>query len=209
MKTLKNFISESNINEAERASIKDYVLWHYELDDIKDFSYDRFASKSFDDAALKKYFNGDKKAMYDEMLSLMKADKQASIDAQYYRFDDNFTQHKIKISGKTFNALHNERWYAAQDNTHYGNDDSKLTYNEQLDFTAYLRDRLEKEGWLAKLNISTRSRDYRFGGLVYFDHVHGVCSKDDRNIKDLTADGSLTYAEAYEIALSHLKKVYK
>ena len=57
MKDLKTFINESLINEATKGTLRDYMLWHFNIDKVEDLTYDMFAADEFDEKALKKYLD--------------------------------------------------------------------------------------------------------------------------------------------------------
>lgn len=214
MISLTEFINESIINEATKGTLKDYVLWHYNLDDEKDFTFDKFSESDFDAKALKKYFGGDKQAMYDEIVNLMKNDKKIGIDSKYA---GNDVLTKFKAGKFTFNALsnNNSKWHTAREiNTdimRLCSDDTKLGYDNQLLFKEYALYMMDKENILdkvlAKYDLTRRSFKYRCYGLFSFDHVTAYDSLNDSQtpIKDVKSDGSMTFGEAYKALVNYFK----
>lgn len=214
MKTLKDFINESIINEATnvKSTVKDYILWHYNLDDEKDFTFDKFSEKDFDVKALKKYFDNDKEKMYKELVNLMKNDKQIKIDSSW-RGNDILT--KFKADKFTFNALSDngtkwapERALEKFDKTDGG---ATLTSSNQLYFKNWAMSKMDNEGILDKVlkkyDLNRRSFKYRSYGLVGFDHVTAFDTLNDNqnSIKDVKCDGSMTFDEAYDNLLKYYK----
>lgn len=213
MKQLTDFISESLIVEAKKSTLKDYIMWHYELNNENDFTFDKFNDKDFDAKALNKYFDGDKKKMYDEIVNLMKNDKLINIDSSW-RGDDVLT--KFKADKYTFNALSNlgTKWapeYAFGDSRSIANEDESLTYSNQLTFKKWATNKMQEEGLidkaLEKFNCNRRSYNFRSGGLFSFDHVHAYNSIDKRQatIDGLVADGSMTFKDAYDVLVKYFK----
>lgn len=213
MKQLSDFISESLIVEAAKSTLKDYIMWHYELDDEKDFTFDKFNEKDFDAKALKNYFDGDKQRMYDEIVNLMKSDKLINIDSSW-RGNDVLT--KFKADKYTFNALSNlgTKWapeYAFGDSRSIASEDETLTYSNQLTFKKWATNKMQEEGLidkaLEKFNCSKRSYSFRSAGLFSFDHVHAYNCIDNRQatIKGLVADGSMTFKDAYDVLVKYFK----
>lgn len=208
MKSLTNFINESMINEATKGTLRDYMLWHFNLDKVEDLTYDVFAADDFDEKALNKYFNGDKKAMYDAIMPHIKNEKKINIDSQR-KAGKILT--KFKVDKFTINAFKDseEKWHPEREIIDNGaKDKDVLEYHNQLVFKTYALNRMEKEGLLDKF-ANKKSWNFRAYGLFSFDHVTGYdCTSWDKqpNIKGLIADGSLTFGEAYDIVVDYFKK---
>lgn len=213
MKQISEFINESIIVEAQKGTVKDYIMWHYELENENDFTFDKFSEKDFDAKALNKYFDGDKKKMYDELVNLMKNNKLINIDSAW-RGDNVLT--KFKADRYTFNALSNlgTKWapeYVFGDSQNVADEAETLTYSNQLKFKKWATNKMQEEGILDKIldkfNCNKRSYNFRSGGLFSFDHIYAYncIGNNQSTIKGLVADGSMTFKDAYDVLVKYFK----
>lgn len=208
MKTLKNFINENLILEAaEKASLRDYLTWHFNVDKLEDITFAMFAQTDFDPKLLDKKFDGDKRAMYDVLMDVAKSDKPIKITSEY--FCSTKIKTKFKADQYTFNVIlvdRGRKWYPEFNFRNVGKDDNILNYNNQLEFKSYAHYRMNKEGLIS--NELKKDSKFRSNGLFSFDWTSGYDAYGDSqtNIPGLKLDKELTFDDAYKVVVDYFKK---
>lgn len=207
MKSLTEFINESLILEGEgKTSLRDYLLWHFNIDTLEDLTFAMFSQIEFDDKLLDKKFGGDKQAMYDVIMDVAKSDKPIKIVSRWAG-DDILT--KFKADKYNFNVKATNRdasWCPEFEFTNVGKDNDILDYNNQLIFKSYAHYRMNKEGLISS-ELKKESK-FRSRGLFSFDNVYGYDLHGDTqvNIPGLELKANLTFDKAYDIVVKYFKK---
>lgn len=208
MQSLKNYINESLICEGEaKTSLRDYLLWHFNANELEDITFAMFAQTDFDAKLLDKKFGGDKQAMYDVLMDVAKSDKPIKISSSWY--GDNILT-KFKADKYTFNVIatgKDSSWFPEFKFINKGGKDKDiLNYNNQLIFKSYAMSRMEKDGLLS--DEIKRSGKFRKYGLFSFDWTSGYDAYGPHqvNIPGLKLDKELTFDDAYDIVVKYFKK---
>jgi hypothetical protein len=223
MKSLKEHlkenlaISDNNIllESKDKGTITDFILYHYDIDDIRNFTFELFSEdRNFGENTLKKKFEGDVKAMYDYIMEFVKTDAIIKIDSKRKSANDivttfklgtiPFTVHSISTDGSIRKVWMKEVEFM-KDYKSYAQD--LLCYENYILFEKYAVSRLNDEGYLTP--EIKRMHKFRFNkGFIAFDHIRAYDAFGTKqvNIPGLIANETLSYTQAYDIMLDYLKK---